>query len=206
MGSRTREALFDMLRGWFDGATVIDLFAGVGTLGLEAASRGAARVACVERDRFIARLLRENIETLRCGDRVTVIEADALAESTMSALPRPADVILCDPPFALVAAPPVRGASQRPDPGDAATDEAFDGRPAARAETRSAARDLARFGAMLARLRPLFGERGFLVIRLPEARRGAEGSIDGFVGPEIHNYGDAQWLHLYAPRRNGGSA
>ena len=42
-GSRVKESLFNLLRGWFEGATVIDLFAGVGTMGLECASRGAAR-------------------------------------------------------------------------------------------------------------------------------------------------------------------
>lgn len=173
MGGRTREALFDLLRGWCEDATVIDLFAGVGTLGLEAVSRGAIRVACVERDRFIARLLRENVRTLRCEERVTVVEADALSEGTLAALPRPADLIFCDPPFALAM-----------DAGAAGP---------------SAARDAARFAAMLPRLRALMGGRGFLALRLPEPRRGSEGRIAGFDGPEIHGYGDQQWIHLYAP-------
>src|SRR5262245_15938357 len=53
-GARVKESIFNLLRGWFEGATVIDLFAGVGTMGLEAVSRGAARVFMVERDRHIA--------------------------------------------------------------------------------------------------------------------------------------------------------
>lgn len=39
MGSRTKEAIFNILRGWFEGANVLDIFAGVGTMGLEAAYR-----------------------------------------------------------------------------------------------------------------------------------------------------------------------
>ncbi len=196
MGGRTREALFDLLRGWFEGAAVIDLFAGVGTLGLEAASRGAARVTCVERDRFIARLLRENIHALRCEDRVAVVEADALAESTVAALPRPVDIVFCDPPF-VMASPEgprsARGADDDAGPGDEA------GVVGGRSSSRIAAREAARLDAMLARLRPLFADRGFLALRLPQPRRGAAGAIAGFTGPEIHGYGDQQWIHLYAP-------
>lgn len=264
MGSRTRGALFDLLRGWFDGTTVLDLFAGVGTLGLEAASRGAGRVICVERDRFIARLLRQNIDTFRCEDRVTVVEGDVLSEGTFAAIPRPVDVVFCDPPFALVmeaaALPPPAPRHERVDQMDveenAVPDEdgdieiTFDpdaeqgaepmlggfGRDrnaAARGEfdlandpqrplrrprrarrgepevdlvadalARDKAnfqRELARFDAMLARLRPLFGDKGFLALRLPEPRRGEAGVIPGFDGPEIHGYGDQQWIHLYAP-------
>lgn len=266
MGSRTRGALFDLLRGWFDGTTVVDLFAGVGTLGLEAASRGAARVVCVERDRLIARLLRENVDALHCDDRVSVIEGDVLSESTLAALPKPVDIVFCDPPFAMVlesAAVPqlalrrepiethdadvtgvpdedgdieiafdpnaerraepefggfgrdrdaaARGefdlgkdparplrARRRPRPGEAVPD------PMAAAIARATSnfhKELARFNAMLARLRPLFGDRGFLALRLPEARRDAAGVIPGFDGPEIHGYGDQQWVHLYAPSK-----
>lgn len=236
MGSRTREALFDLLRGWFDGTTVVDLFAGVGTLGLEAVSRGAARVVCVERDRFIARLLRENIGTFGCGDRVTVVEADALVESTLAALPRPVDLIFCDPPFSMViessrsATPEPRHERIRADePGAVAEPRGRGRRRSARGlpdstdeegglppgtwppldaddGVRRLERDRARLDAMLARLRPLFGSSGFLALRLPEPRRGTAGVIAGFDGPEIHGYGDQQWVHLYAPTRVTGGA
>jgi len=215
MGSRTREALFNLLRGWFDGAIVVDLFAGVGTLGLEAASRGAARVVCVERDRTIVRLLRQNIEALRCGDRVTVIEGDALAEGTIAALPRPVDLVFCDPPFAMVIehADHSMGHEQMAHAGESndlldavEPDESIGlhrgARRAVRARTRSAdRRDPARLEAMLRALPALFGPKGFLALRLPMPRRGAEGAIAGFAGPEIHGYGDQQWIHLYAPAR-----
>ncbi|HEY4614226.1 MAG TPA: RsmD family RNA methyltransferase, partial [Citricoccus sp.] len=59
---RTREALFSWLaaRGWLDGTAVADLFAGSGALGGEAASRGAARVLLVEKDRRAAGVCRTN--------------------------------------------------------------------------------------------------------------------------------------------------
>jgi 16S rRNA (guanine966-N2)-methyltransferase len=58
-----REALFDILahRGWLESCLVVDLFAGSGALGIEAASRGAAGVVFVEGSRPVARVLRENL-------------------------------------------------------------------------------------------------------------------------------------------------
>jgi 16S rRNA (guanine966-N2)-methyltransferase len=60
-----RETLFNILGESIAGAQVLDAFAGTGALGLEAISRGAARVTFVERDRRAIRLLQENIR--RCG-------------------------------------------------------------------------------------------------------------------------------------------
>ena len=65
---RTRETLFSMLMsrlGTFEGLLVGDLFAGSGALGLEALSRGAARVIFVEQDAAALRALRSNIANLR---------------------------------------------------------------------------------------------------------------------------------------------
>jgi 16S rRNA (guanine(966)-N(2))-methyltransferase RsmD len=60
-----RETLFNILGDSIGGAQVLDAFAGTGALGLEALSRGAARVTFVERDRRAIALLQENIR--RCG-------------------------------------------------------------------------------------------------------------------------------------------
>ena len=102
MGSRTKEGLFNVLRGWFEGARVLDLFAGVGTLGLEAVSRGAIKVVMVEKDRKIFALLRDNIESLGCADRAIAVQADALGEAAIMAAEPKVNVVLMDPPFALV--------------------------------------------------------------------------------------------------------
>ena len=102
MGSRTKDGLFNVLRGWFEGARVLDLFAGVGTLGLEAVSRGAIKVVMVEKDRKIFALLRDNIESLGCADRAIAVQADALGEAAIMAAEPKVNVVLMDPPFALV--------------------------------------------------------------------------------------------------------
>lgn len=99
---RVREAVFNLLRGWWEDARVLDLFAGVGTVGLEAASRGAAEVVTVERDRRIFRLLEENIATLDCGDRVTAVMADALGPGALLRAPTPVDLVFIDPPYLLM--------------------------------------------------------------------------------------------------------
>ena len=61
-----REALFNVLaaRMDFDGATVLDLYAGSGALGLEALSRGAAAAVFVESDQRAAAVIEQNIKTL----------------------------------------------------------------------------------------------------------------------------------------------
>jgi 16S rRNA (guanine(966)-N(2))-methyltransferase RsmD len=100
--NRVKESLFNLLRGWFEDATVIDLFAGVGTVGLEAVSRGAKRVYMVERDRGIHDAMKQNIAMLKCEDRATAVLADVLSVTWMSRAPHPADVIFVDPPYELM--------------------------------------------------------------------------------------------------------
>src|SRR5690625_7150734 len=76
-GDRVRETLFNWLQWDIAGARCLDLFAGTGALGLEALSRGAAKVTFVERDAANARSLREALATFDChaGD---VLQGDAL--------------------------------------------------------------------------------------------------------------------------------
>lgn len=105
MGARTKEAVFNVLRGWFENARVLDLFAGPGTMGIEAASRGAARVVCVEQDRQVHDFLRANIAILGLTDRVDAVQADALGPTAIATAPAPVDVAFMDPPFELVRTP-----------------------------------------------------------------------------------------------------
>ena len=99
--ARAKESVFNLLRGWFDDAVVLDLFAGVGTMGLEAVSRGAREVVMVEMDRRIAAILERNVHELKCGDRATVVRADALGPAALAQSPRDCDVVFIDPPYAL---------------------------------------------------------------------------------------------------------
>jgi 16S rRNA (guanine(966)-N(2))-methyltransferase RsmD len=105
MGARTKEAVFNVLRGWFEGARVLDLFSGAGTMGIEAASRGAARVVCVEQDRQVFDFLRANVAILGVGDRVDAVQADALGPGVIGLAPAPVDVVFMDPPFQLARTP-----------------------------------------------------------------------------------------------------
>ena len=102
MPARVKESLFNLLRGWFDGARVLDLFAGVGTMGLEAASHGASEVVLIERDREIQAILKANIEALDCGDECRPVLADALGPAALAQAPRPVDIVFMDPPYAIM--------------------------------------------------------------------------------------------------------
>ena len=93
---RVRETLFNWLGQDLTGAACLDLFAGSGALGFEAASRGAARVVLVERDRAAVLALRANAERL-AANTIEVVLADA-ARFVASAQER-FDVVFLDPPF-----------------------------------------------------------------------------------------------------------
>jgi 16S rRNA (guanine(966)-N(2))-methyltransferase RsmD len=102
MTARVKESVFAMLHGWFKDARVLDLFAGVGTVGIECASRGAKEVVCIERDRDVFRYLEHNIATIKCGDRVTAVQADALGPTALARSPKPVELVFMDPPYALM--------------------------------------------------------------------------------------------------------
>lgn len=98
-GDRIRETLFNWLQPVLPGSRCLDLFAGSGVLGIEAASRGAAEVVLVESAARVAGALRQSLGELGLGDRVRLVEADALGW-LRSAPPVPFDIVFLDPPFA----------------------------------------------------------------------------------------------------------
>ncbi len=95
---RVRETLFNWLGQDLTGLRCLDLFAGSGALGLEAASRGAARVDMVERDARLAKLLADACTRLNTN-QVTVHVQDALQFAERCAA-ESFDVVFIDPPFA----------------------------------------------------------------------------------------------------------
>ncbi len=97
-----KEAMFNLLRGHFEGESVLDCFSGTGTVGLEAASRGASRVVCVERDRRVCKVLEENIEMLGAEAEVEVVIGDALGPATIHRCPKPVHIVFYDPPYPMV--------------------------------------------------------------------------------------------------------
>ena len=76
---RVKEARFSILGRSIYDATILDLFAGTGSVGIEALSRGAAHVTFVDLDRMAVQTVRENLELTRFVDKSTVRRADALA-------------------------------------------------------------------------------------------------------------------------------
>ncbi|MDQ1247447.1 MAG: rRNA (guanine966-N2)-methyltransferase [Actinomycetota bacterium] len=101
---RVREAVFSALEhrlGGWRGVVVLDLFAGSGAMGLEAASRGAAQVLLVEQDRRALTTLRANAAVVDVTG-VTVRPADAWRmgpREEVGGLTEPAGLVLLDPPY-----------------------------------------------------------------------------------------------------------
>ncbi len=100
--TRAREALFNILEHGrlggpaLAGATVLDVFAGTGALGLEALSRGAARLVALDNDRAAARCLAANAEALGEEERVILIQADATRPPPPTGT---ADIAFLDAPY-----------------------------------------------------------------------------------------------------------
>lgn len=95
---RVRETLFNWLAPVIRGTRCLDLFAGSGALGLEAASRGAAGVVLVDSDAVVVRTLKEQVQALGAS-QVRVEHAEGLVY--LRGLPQPFDVVFLDPPFGL---------------------------------------------------------------------------------------------------------
>ena len=108
MPARVRESIYSILRGHVEGHNILDCFAGSGSMGLEAISRGAARCVFVERDRGVAALIQRNIETLGVEDRCEVAQGDALGAAALTRAPRPIHLLFFDPPYKLVIEPESR--------------------------------------------------------------------------------------------------
>ena len=73
---RVKEALFDILGSDVEEAAVLDLFAGTGSVGIEALSRGAARAVFVESDRLTVNTIQANLQTTSLAQRGRVVRSD----------------------------------------------------------------------------------------------------------------------------------
>lgn len=96
---RVKTALFDILAPEILGMRVLDLFAGVGSVGIEALSRGAAAATFVERSPEAFRLVRENLAITGLSDRAEVLRTDAFAYLQQAAASgRRFDLVYVAPP------------------------------------------------------------------------------------------------------------
>lgn len=94
---RVKETLFNWLMHDINGATVLDCFAGSGSLAIEALSRFASRAVLVERDAALARHLKQNLQKLSC-DNASVINQDCLSLVSAQATQQ-YSLVFIDPPF-----------------------------------------------------------------------------------------------------------
>jgi len=97
MMDRAREALFSSLGALIPGSRVLDLYAGSGSLGLEALSRGAESAVFVEQGRSALEALRENVRMLDLGGTVVATDVTRFLEGSEDQF----DVVFVDPPYAL---------------------------------------------------------------------------------------------------------
>lgn len=95
-GDRVRETVFNWLQPILGDSRCLDLFAGSGALGLEAASRGAEQVVLVETDRSAYQLLQTNLQVLKASQCQLFY---GRAEQFLASQQQPFDVVFIDPPF-----------------------------------------------------------------------------------------------------------
>jgi 16S rRNA (guanine966-N2)-methyltransferase len=96
--SKVREALFDILRDRIDGALFVDLYAGTGTVGLEALSRGAKKAVFVEQSYTRVRIIQDNVTNLGFQGIADIIKGrscDFVAQYSGESV----DICFVDPPY-----------------------------------------------------------------------------------------------------------
>jgi len=96
---RMRETLFDVLAPRIEGVVFLDAYAGSGSVGIEALSRGAARAVFIEKRRAAVEVIEGNLRSLGLEKRAEVIVAKAASALAR----RTADIVFLDPPYELEA-------------------------------------------------------------------------------------------------------
>ena len=94
---RLREALFNVIAREIEDEVFLDGYAGAGSVGIEALSRGAARAIFIERSRDAAEVIRENLAALGLSKRSEVLQGRVLQYLKH----RKADIVFLDPPYAM---------------------------------------------------------------------------------------------------------
>ncbi len=98
--AKLRKTLFDILQEEVEGAEILDLFSGSGSLGLEALSRGASHVTFIEKDREHASYIKKNIAHLSEEKRTTLFVQDVFfAIDKLASRDMQFDLIFGDPPY-----------------------------------------------------------------------------------------------------------
>ncbi|MGL4990382.1 MAG: 16S rRNA (guanine(966)-N(2))-methyltransferase RsmD [Sarcina sp.] len=97
---RIKEAIFNIIQGYIPDAVIVDVFAGTGSLGLEAASRGAKECYLVDKSPVTFPFLKKNIENLKFNDTCTALNMDAYAAlRSLNTKGKIFDLVFIDPPY-----------------------------------------------------------------------------------------------------------
>ncbi|VYT75472.1 16S rRNA (guanine(966)-N(2))-methyltransferase RsmD [Clostridium tertium] len=97
---RVKEAMFSIIQNYIQDSIALDVFAGTGSLGLEAASRGAKEVYLVDKSNTTYPLLEKNIDSLKFNDFCFPLNMDSYeALKTLSKKGKVFDIIFIDPPY-----------------------------------------------------------------------------------------------------------
>lgn len=97
---RVKESVFNIIQDKLPGSSVLDLFAGTGSLGLEAISRGCNIAVFVEKDKRALAVLRENCKVLGCTDDIVIMPMDVeKAIRSLQAKDYVFDIVFMDPPY-----------------------------------------------------------------------------------------------------------
>ncbi|HRN90512.1 MAG TPA: 16S rRNA (guanine(966)-N(2))-methyltransferase RsmD [Candidatus Saccharibacteria bacterium] len=97
MGERVRNAMFNSIGEEIKGAVVLDAFAGSGSVGLEAISRGASTATFLEKDPLAGRILEENVKSLGVSEKAITFHGGVGAWTTRTNVRY--DIIIADPPY-----------------------------------------------------------------------------------------------------------
>lgn len=92
---RLRESLFSILQTVIADSVFVDAYAGTGSVGIEALSRGARHVVFIEKDKYAVELIRQNLTSLNAQSRARVIQGTA----TIYLGGIDADIVFLDPPY-----------------------------------------------------------------------------------------------------------
>jgi len=95
--ARIKKSLFDILRPWLEGSDFLDLYAGSGSVGIEALSRGARFATFVDMNPNCLSIVRQNLMKLKLFDRAKLVRADITKD--LSYAGGPFDLIFMGPPY-----------------------------------------------------------------------------------------------------------
>ena len=96
---RYKETLFNTMQTYVPGSFFIDVFAGTGSIGIEALSRGAEKAVFIENNKKAIAVINENLERTHLADRAEILAGDAISGLMRLEGKGPADIIFIDPPY-----------------------------------------------------------------------------------------------------------